>query len=107
MVMPNVVKIKFYNQKIAFCKNDKFNLKKNLIVIVKTDRGLQFGIVTDLEPKDIKIEDLEKNTIIRISTKQDYQRHLANKEDEKKALKKCKELSVKYNFRMISYKIII
>ena len=62
MVMPNVVKIKFYNQKIAFCKNDKFNLKKNLTVIVKTDRGLQFGIVTDLEPKDIKIE---QNKIIK------------------------------------------
>ena len=100
MVMPNVVKVKFYNQKIAFCKNDKFNLKKNLTVIVKTDRGLQFGIVTDLDPKDIKIEDLEKNTIIRISTKQDYQRHLANKEDEKKALKKCKELSVKHNLNI-------
>lgn len=53
MVMPNVVKVKFYNQKIAFCKNDKFNLKKNLTVIVKTDRGLQFGIVTDLDPKDL------------------------------------------------------
>lgn len=98
--MPNVVKVKFYNQKIIFCKNDKFNLKKNLTVIVKTDRGLQFGIVTDLDPKDIKNEDLEKNTIIRISTKQDYQRHLANKEDEKKALKKCKELSVKHNLNI-------
>lgn len=98
--MPNVVKVKFYNQKIIFCKNDKFNLKKNLTVIVKTDRGLQFGIVIDLDPKDIKNEDLEKNTIIRISTKQDYQRHLANKEDEKKALKKCKELSVKHNLNI-------
>lgn len=98
--MPNIVKVKFYNQKVVYCKNDKFNLKKNLTVIVKTDRGLQFGMVVDLEPKETSGIDLEKNTIVRISTKQDYQRHLANKEEEKKALKKCRELSNKHNLNI-------
>lgn len=100
MEMPSIVKVKFYNNKVVYCKNEKFNLKKNLTVIVKTERGLQFGMVIDLHPVEIINEDLEKNTIIRISTKQDYQRHLSNKDEEKRALLKCKQLSIKHNLNI-------
>lgn len=100
MGMSNIVKVKFYNQKEVYCINEKFNLKKNLTVIVKTDRGLQFGMVVDLNPREIKNDDIKNNEIIRISTKQDYQRHLSNKEEEARALKKCRELSLKHNLNI-------
>lgn len=98
----NVVGVVFkkYGKKYYFdCHNLK--LKKNITVIVETERGIQFGtVVTDI----IK---MEKNKIyfplkkvIRISTKKDYTDHLNNIKDEKKAFEKCNELIKKYNLDM-------
>lgn len=98
--MSNIVKIEFYNKKIIYCKNDTFNLKKNLTVIVKTPRGLEFGFINELNPKKYDDQSLVENTIVRISTKQDYQRHIANKKEEQKAILKCKELSIKHNLNI-------
>ena len=94
--MCNIVKVEFYNKKTCCCKNDTLKLKKNLTVIVKTNRGLEFGFVSELEAKNYTEEELKENMLIRIATKQDYQRHLANKKEEEKALKKCQELSLKH-----------
>lgn len=76
-------------------------LKKNITVIVETERGLQFGkIETDI----IKIENEKiKNPlkkIIRISSKQDYQDHKKNLKDAKEALKVCRDLIKKHNLGM-------
>lgn len=97
--MCKYVKVQFYNNKIIYCKNDKFELKKNLTVIVKTDRGLQFGRVIEILD-NCQVADLENNEIIRISTKKDYQKHLSNLKEEKIALEKCKELSQKFNLNI-------
>lgn len=98
--MHNIVKIEFYNKKYCYCQNDTLKLKKNLTVIVKTNRGLEFGFVSDLNPQNCIEDDLKNNIIIRISTGQDYQRHLSNKRDEKNALKKCQELSKKHKLEI-------
>lgn len=95
--MQSVVKIEFYNKKYCYCKNDTLRLKKNLTVIVKTSRGLEFGFVSDLNPQNYTEDDSKNNDIIRIATNQDYQRHLLNKREESKALKKCQQLSKKNN----------
>lgn len=98
----NIVGVTFkkYGRKYFFnCNN--LNLKKNLTVIVETERGLQFGTVrTDIitmEKKDIKFP---LKNVIRISTKKDYTDHLNNVKDAKKAYIKCNELIKKYNLDM-------
>lgn len=89
---------------------NNLNLKKNLTVIVETDRGLQFGkVVTNILEfsKTQEFDNLKK--VIRISTKKDYIGHLNNIKDAQKAKKKCNEIikkdglnmkiiSVEYNF---------
>ena len=97
--MDNIVKIKFSNRKTTLCKNDKYDLKKKLTVIVKTERGLEFGTVVDLNVSNSNKE-IQLDEIVRISTKQDYKRHLQNKEDEKVALEKCKALSEKHDLNI-------
>lgn len=67
--------------------------KKNITVIVQTDRNLQFGkVITNVSQK--KESEISKNIpkIIRISTKNDYHNHLKNKKDAKEALQKCKKI---------------
>ncbi len=45
----NIVEVKFDNiGQTSFFKNDKFDLKNNLTVIVDSDRGYQFGKVINL-----------------------------------------------------------
>lgn len=93
--LSNIVKIKFYNNKLCFCENSNLNLKKNLTVVVSTPRGLEFGMVQELDTKQYIEDDLKNNKIVRIATKKDYQQHLSNIKEEKHALQICKQLSEK------------
>lgn len=97
--MKDVVGVTFKeNGEICYFFVGKNRPRKNVTVIVETDRGLQFGkVVTEVLQKDGK--DL-KNKIIRISTKNDYHAHLKNKEDEKEALQTCKDMIAKKNMKM-------
>lgn len=73
------------------------NLKKNITVIVKNDKGLQFAKVVDI----LDVDDSDKyDKVIRISTRNDYQKHLNNLKEAKIALEKCKELSIKEGLNM-------
>ncbi len=98
----NVVGVVFkkYGKKYYF-DSHSLKLKKNITVIVETERGLQFGtVVTDvIEMERDKIHYPLKR-VIRISTKKDYTDHLNNIKDEKKAFEKCNELIKKYNLDM-------
>ena len=98
----NIVGVEFkkYGKKYFFnCNNLK--LKKNLTVIVETERGLQFGTVkTDIINMDRKSISFPLKNVIRISTKKDYTEHLNNIKDAKKAFYKCNELIKKYNLDM-------
>lgn len=90
------VKINDFGKTLYFdCNN--LNLKKNLTVIVNTERGLEFGTVLDF----IDVEDGNYEKIIRIATKKDYLQHLKNISDAKLALDKCRELAEKNGLKMV------
>ena len=74
------------------------NLKKNLTVIVTTDRGLEFGTVVDFINVD---DDDNYEKINRIATKKDYLQHMKNLNDAKIALDKCRELASKNGLNMV------
>ena len=90
--MKSVVGVSFkLGGKVYNFVSEGLNLKKNLTVIVETENGLQFGLVTDLNVEcDKNIDSLKK--VVRIATKSDYKKNLRNIEDAKNALVKCREL---------------
>lgn len=100
--MIDVVGITFKDRgKVYYFDPGKYALKKGITVIVKTERGLQFGKV-ELPKTQISKQKLKQplSNVIKIASKQDYQTHKKNIKDAKDALKKCKELVIKYNLNM-------
>lgn len=93
------VKINDIGKPSFFDVND-LNLKKNLTVIVDTDKGLQFGKVVSFVSKDEKDIKEEYYKVIRVYTKKDYLQYLKNISDADKAIIKCKKLIEKYSLNM-------
>ena len=79
-----IVNVKINNDfgKTLYFDCNNFNLKKNLTVIVNTERGLEFGTVLDF----LDVEDGNYEKVIRIATKKDYLQHLKNINEAKLAL---------------------
>ena len=101
--MKKIVGVSFKkNGQVYYFDSNNIDLKKGDNVIVKTDRGLQFGYVS-LENSDIKLkkEPLFLNTVERICTVKDVANNENNRASSKKVLKKCKELVKKDNLNMI------
>ena len=101
--MIEVVGITFKkNGKVYYFSPNGLTLKKGINVIVKTERGLQFGKVeisnTELDNSKIKAT---LSQVVRVATKKDYEKNNENIKDSKKALKKCKELVKKYELNMM------
>ena len=94
-----IVNVKINNDfgKTLYFDFNNFNLKKNLTVIVNTERGLEFGTVLDF----LDVEDGNYEKVIRIATKKDYLQHLKNINEAKLALDKCRELAEKNNLKMV------
>ncbi len=88
------------NKRVKYYYFDNLNLKKNLTVIVDTEVGLQFARVYSIIDKELDESQIEKGKIVRITTKKDYVRYLANLKDAKTALKKCRELVKKLKLNM-------
>ena len=86
------VKVNDYGKTKYYDCND-LNLKKNLTVIVNTERGMEFGTVLDL----FDVDDSNYDKIVRIATKKDYLQHLKNINEAKLALDKCRQLAEKNN----------
>lgn len=103
--MVKVVGVNFKeNGKIYYFLPGKIYLKKNVTVIVQTERGLQFGkVVTNLIDFDEKKLNAPLKQIVRIASKGDYYAHLNNIKDAKDALSKCKKivLDEKINMQII------
>ena len=60
------------------------NLKKNVTVIVETEKGLQFGkVVTELIKVDKNAYKLPLKNIVRIASKKDFDQHKKNINDSK------------------------
>lgn len=94
-----IVNVKINNDfgKTLYFDCNNFNLKKNLTVIVNTERGLEFGTVLDF----LDVEDGNYEKVIRIATKKDYLQHLKNINEAKLALDKCRELAEKNGLKMV------
>ena len=94
-----IVGVKFNNNTKVYYFNSKgLDLKVNLTVIVNTDKGLKFGKIVEIV--DSKRENDAYPEVVRVATKKDFQQHLRNIQDEKKALEKCRELALKENLNM-------
>lgn len=87
--------------KIYYFSPNNFQLKKNLTVIVETERGLQFGRlqtgVIEIEESKIKFP---LNNVIRMASKQDYLKHKKNIKDAHIAITVCKDLIEDLNLKM-------
>ena len=84
------------DEKIYYLDSLDFNLKKNLTVVAKTDKGLFFAKVVSIDETNKEII----GKVIRISTKKDYLDYKNNQKLAKEALKKCKQLALKYNMNI-------
>ena len=94
-----IVGVKFNNNtKVYYFNSKDLDLKVNLTVIVNTDKGLKFGKIVEIV--DSKRENDAYPEVVRVATKKDFQQHLRNIQDEKKALEKCRELALKENLNM-------
>lgn len=100
--MVEVVGVVFNNSnKVYYFSPKKLKLRSGITVIVETEYGTQFGKVVEGN-KEIPSSRLnsELRNVIRIATKNDYQKNLKNISDAKKTLVKCKELVEKYGLNM-------
>ena len=88
--------------KIYYFSPNNLKLKKGDNVIVKTERGLQFGMIetenTEIEENKLKASLSE---VVRVCSKKDREINEKNIVDAKKTLKKCKELVEKYDLNMM------
>jgi len=88
------------NGKVYFFLDNNLNLKKNLTVIVETEKGLQFGKVVSIDNEKKLDYSKSYKKIVRISTKKDYLQHLNNLKDAEKAIKRCNGLIEKNKLNM-------
>jgi len=98
----DVVGISFKDRgRVYYFSPNNHQLKKNITVIVETERGLQFGkIETDvIQISTKKITSPLKN-VIRIANKQDFYNHKNNVKEAEFALSECKKLVKKFNLDM-------
>ena len=66
-------------------------LHDGLNVVVETERGLQFGNITEIVDVDKnKYSNLKE--VVRIASKKDFEQYQRNIKDSKRAFDKCKEL---------------
>ena len=88
------------NGKIYYFYDNNLRLKKNLTVIVETEKGLQFGkVVSFVDPEKVDNR-IKYKKIIRISTKADYLQHLNNLKDAGRAVQRCNYFVNKNNLNM-------
>lgn len=77
------------------------DVKKNLTVIVETEKGQQFGKIVEINVENVDAKVLENiKPIIRISTKADYNNYLKNLKDATQALNFARKKSEEMNLEM-------
>ena len=97
----NIVEVYFeFNNSFSFFRNNGLNLRKNLTVLVNTDRGIQFGKVVDVLEETDKFNEVDLFDVVRISSKKDYFHYLENQKLSKEALLKCRELVKQSDLKM-------
>ena len=97
----NIVEVYFeFNNSFSFFRNNGLNLRKNLTVLVNTDKGIQFGKVVDVLEETDKFDEVDLFDVVRISSKKDYFHYLENQKLSKEALLKCRELVKQSDLKM-------
>lgn len=100
--MVEVVGISFKEKgRLYYFLPNNLNLKKNLTVIVQTEKGLQFGkIETDIVNFDENKINTPLKKVLRVASKQDYDQHRNNIQNAKEALKRCRQIVEKKELKM-------
>lgn len=90
----NICGIKFKDTgKIYYFKNEGLDLKVNLTVVVDTEKGEQFAKVAEVNVENLKKLKLDNmKRVLRISTKNDYNRYMKNLKDAASALNYARNL---------------
>ena len=89
----NVVEVKFdEGGQTGFFRNDKFDIKVNLTVVVDSDRGYLFGRVVNVINDVSKFENVDLYNVVRIANKKDYLQYKSNLDVIDDIIKKCKEI---------------
>ena len=97
----NIVGVKLGNNlKVYYFDADGVSVHENSTVIVETEKGLQYGVVTSFISPEYVDENIEYKKVIRSTTKDDYKRHLNNLKDADKAIIKCNSLIQEYGLNM-------
>ncbi len=95
----NIVGIRFQRAgKVYYFDPLEMDLEVDDHVVVETEHGLKIGRVV-IAPKQVISSELTKpvKPVLRKASPNDLQQQEKGREKEKKALSKCKELSVKFN----------
>ena len=97
----NIVEVRCENDNsVLFLKNGNLKLKKDLYVIIETDKGLQFGKIVRFINDSSKFDNVELFSVIRKASKKDYFHYLDNLKLEKNCFLICKEIVNKLNLEM-------
>ena len=87
--------------KTYYFKYDDLKLSKNLTVVVDTEKGEQFAKVVDPDINEIKNIDIDNmKSVLRISSKNDYNTYMRNLKDAKEALEFAKKLIIEQDIEM-------
>ncbi|MCX4248725.1 MAG: regulatory iron-sulfur-containing complex subunit RicT [Bacilli bacterium] len=100
--MENICGVKFKDfGKVYYFKNNGLNLKKDLTVVVDTEKGEQFAKVSETNVLNRKNIDLDTmKNVLRISTKEDYNKYMKNLKDAASALNFSRKLVRDMNLEM-------
>lgn len=87
--------------KTYYFKYEDLKLSKNLTVVVDTEKGEQFAKVVDPDINEIKNIDIDNmKSVLRVSSKNDYNTYMKNLKDAKEALEFAKKLIIEQNIDM-------
>lgn len=87
--------------KTYYFKYDDLKLSKNLTVVVDTEKGEQFAKVVDPDINEIKNIDIDNmKSVLRVSSKNDYNTYMRNLKDAKEAVEFAKKLIIEQNIDM-------
>ncbi len=98
----NIYSVKFNDKgKIYYFNAHDLRVNKNVCVIVETEKGLQYGKVVDKVSDSSMLKNKESiKDIVRLTTKEDYKKHLVNLKEADQALKKAQALADELNLGM-------
>ncbi len=97
----NIYGVKFNDKgKIYYFNAHELKVNTNVCVIVETEKGLQYGKVVEKIKDNEVINKGNFKDIIRLTTKEDYKKHLNNLKDAEQALKKAQELANELKLEM-------